>query len=170
MINTLSPLQLRLHCVTDKARRGESMNDEESTCVFCRIVSSGAPAQIICEDELSLSILDINPLAQGHCLVIPRRHVPWWHQLSVEETTSLFSLARATAERIMRALSPEFVTMYARGRRIPHTHIFLIPTYKGDPTDRHFNALEAFQEQASTLAGLRDGGALSRTADLLRQT
>ena len=146
------------------------MSDEKLDCVFCLIASSGAPAQIICENELSLSILDINPLAQGHCLVIPRRHVPWWHELTAEETASLFTLASATAKRIMKVFSPEFVTMYARGRRIPHTHLFLIPTYQGDPTDRHFNALEGFQEQASNLASLRDGGALSRTADLLRKT
>jgi histidine triad (HIT) family protein len=144
------------------------MSDGRSDCVFCRIASNSAPAQLVLENELSLSVLDINPLAQGHCLVIPRRHVPWWHQLSPEETTSLFSLAKDTAERIMKALSPEFVTMYARGRRIPHTHIFLIPTYKGDPTDRHFNALEGFQEQASALASLREERALTLTADLLR--
>jgi histidine triad (HIT) family protein len=145
------------------------MSDEKSDCVFCRIVSGGEPAQVILENELSLSILDINPLAQGHCLVIPRRHVPWWHQLTAQETASLFTLARATSRRIMKAFSPEFVTMYARGRRIPHTHIFLIPTYKGDPTDRHFNALEGFQEQASAMARLRDRGALYLTADLLRK-
>jgi histidine triad (HIT) family protein len=145
------------------------MSEEKPDCVFCRIASAGAPAQIILENELSLCILDINPLARGHCLVIPRRHVPWWHQLTEEETTSLFNLARDTAERIMKTLSPEFVTMYARGRRIPHTHLFLIPTYQGDPTDRHFNALEGFQEQASTLASLRDGRALSLTAALLRK-
>ena len=145
------------------------MGDEKSDCVFCRIASGGAPAQIILENDLSLSLLDINPLAQGHCLVIPRRHVPWWHQLTAEETTSLFSLARDTAGRIMKAFSPEFVTLYARGRRIPHTHIFLIPTYKGDPTDRHFNALEGFQEQASALAALREGKALALAADLLRK-
>jgi len=145
------------------------MSDEKSDCVFCRIVSGGEPAQVILENELSLSILDINPLAQGHCLVIPRRHVPWWHQLTAQETASLFTLARATSKRIMEVLSPEFVTMYTRGRRIPHTHVFLIPTYKGDPTDRHFNALEGFQEQAFALASLRDRGALFLTADLLRK-
>jgi len=145
------------------------MSDEKSDCVFCRIVSGDEPAQVIIENELSLALLDINPLAQGHCLVIPRRHVPWWHQLTAEETASLFTLARTTSKRIMKTFSPDFVTMYARGRRIPHAHIFLIPTYKGDPTDRHFNALEGFQEQASTLAGLRDRGALYLTADLLRK-
>ncbi|MCU0595911.1 MAG: HIT family protein [Desulfobacterota bacterium] len=145
------------------------MSDEKSDCVFCRIVSGSEPAQVILENEHSLSILDINPLAQGHCLVIPKRHVPWWHQLTAQENASLFTLARAASKRIMKVFSPEFVTMYARGRRIPHTHIFLIPTFKGDPTDRHFNALEGFQEQASTLAGLRDRGVLYMTAELLRK-
>jgi histidine triad (HIT) family protein len=145
------------------------MSDEKSNCTFCRIVSGGEPAQIILDNELSLSILDINPLARGHCLVIPKRHVPWWHEMTAQETASVFTLARATSRRIMKAFSPDLVTMYARGRRIPHTHIFLIPTYKGDPTDRHFNALEGFQEQASTVAGLRDRGALYLTADLLRK-
>jgi histidine triad (HIT) family protein len=145
------------------------MNDEESKCIFCRIVAGGEPAQIVLENELSLSILDINPLARGHCLVIPKRHVTWWHEMTAQETASVFTLARATSRRIMKVFSPEFVTLYARGRRIPHTHVFLVPTYKGDPTDRHFNALEGFQEQASALAGLRDRGALYLTADLLRK-
>jgi histidine triad (HIT) family protein len=145
------------------------MSDEKPDCVFCRIVSGGEPAQVILENEHALSILDINPLAQGHCLVIPKRHVPWWHQLTAQENASLFTLARATSKRIMKVFAPEFVTMYARGRRIAHTHIFLIPTFKGDPTDRHFNALEGFQEQAATLAGLRDRGVLVLTADLLRK-
>jgi histidine triad (HIT) family protein len=56
----------------------------------------------------------------------------------------------------MAAFQPEFVAMYVRGRRIPHTHVFLVPTSKGEPFDRHFNALEGFQEAAEALAGLRD--------------
>lgn len=145
------------------------MSEKELNCVFCRIVSGTAPAQVILENELSLSILDINPLSRGHCLVMPRRHVPWWHELTVEETASLFHLAKDTAGRMMKVFSPEFVTLYARGRRIPHTHIFLIPTFRGDPVDRYFNALEGFQEQASNLASLRSDGDLLRTAERLRK-
>lgn len=44
--------------------------------------------------------------------------------------------------------------MYARGRRIPHTHIFLVPTYKWDVLDRFFNPLELFQESPQDLAAL----------------
>ena len=62
----------------------------EEKCVFCDIVAGQAPAHIVFEDELSLGLLDINPLAEGHCLIIPKRHVPWWHDLTVEETRKSF--------------------------------------------------------------------------------
>lgn len=136
------------------------------SCVFCKIIRGEEPAHIIDEDELSMAILDINPLARGHCLVIPKRHVPWWHDLDEQEISSLFRLARSVSERIKRAFVPDFVAMYARGRRIPHTHIFLVPTYKGDPVDRFFNALEGFQESSAILASLRNE--LRETAEILR--
>ncbi|MGC8991407.1 MAG: HIT family protein, partial [Verrucomicrobiia bacterium] len=124
-------------------------------CVFCDIIAKRSPAYTVCEDELSMCILDINPFAKGHCLVIPKRHVPWWHDLTDEETASLFKMARRVANSIMREFKPDFVCMYARGRRIPHTHIFLVPTVSGDVLDRFFNALEGVQESPADLAELR---------------
>jgi len=132
------------------------MDRDTDGCVFCDIVAGRSPGFIVGQNELAMALLDINPLAAGHCLVIPRRHVPWWHDLSREETRVVFDLARETSERIVAAFEPEFVAMYVRGRRIPHTHVFLVPTSKGDPLDRHFNALEGFQEAAEALASLRD--------------
>jgi histidine triad (HIT) family protein len=111
-----------------------------------------------------LAILDIQPLAQGHCLVIPKRHVPWWHDLTEEEVSSLFRVAKAVAEKIMGSIKPDFVCMYARGRRIPHTHIFLVPSKKGDPLDRFFNALEGFQESAEALASLKGQDSMEETS------
>lgn len=141
---------------------------ENDSCIFCKIVAGQADAYKIYEDELSMAILDINPFSRGHCLVIPRRHVPWWHDLSEKEVESLFRTARTVADKIMKAYSPDFVAMYARGRRIPHTHIFLVPTYKGDPLDRFFNALEGFQEAPPTLTRLRDKSSMQETAESLR--
>jgi histidine triad (HIT) family protein len=140
---------------------------ENDSCIFCKIVAGQADAYRIYEDELSLAILDINPFSRGHCLVIPRRHVPWWHDLTEEEVESLFSVARTVADKIMKAYSPDFVAMYARGRRIPHTHIFLVPTYKGDPLDRFFNALEGFQEAPPALMKLREKSSMQETAERL---
>ncbi len=138
-------------------------------CVFCRIVAGREPARIVHEDELSLALLDINPLARGHCLVISKRHEPWWHDLSAGETASLFEVARVVSRKLMKAFQPDFVCMYARGRRIPHTHIFLIPSFAGDPLDRYFNALEGFQESPPELMGLREPGVMDATAELLRK-
>jgi histidine triad (HIT) family protein len=60
--------------------------------------------------------------------------------------------------------------MYARGRRIPHTHIFLVPTHKGDPLDRFFNALEGFQESPPQLMHLREEDSMEETAERLRSS
>jgi len=139
-------------------------------CIFCDIIEGIAPGSRIYEDELSLAILDINPFSKGHCLVIPKRHVPWWHELSLEENASLFRVAQTVAEKMMAALKPDFVCMYARGRRIPHTHIFLVPTYQGDVLDRFFNALELFQESPPALAALREEKSMEDVAKLLRDS
>jgi histidine triad (HIT) family protein len=143
---------------------------KEKSCVFCEIVAGRAKAHRIYEDDLSLAILDINPFSKGHCLVIPKRHVPWWHDLTEEEVESLFRVARAVSQKIMKAFSPDFVAIYARGRRIPHTHIFVVPTYGGDVLDRFFNALEGFQEATFELAKLKSEEELEEAADLLRST
>ncbi|MDD2756860.1 MAG: HIT family protein [Methanothrix sp.] len=137
-------------------------------CIFCDIIEGIAPGSRIYEDELSLAILDINPFSKGHCLVIPKRHVPWWHELTLEENASLFRVAQIVAEKMMATLKPDFVCMYARGRRIPHTHIFLVPTYQGDVLDRFFNALELFQESPPMLAALREEKSMDEVAKRLR--
>lgn len=141
----------------------------ETHCIFCAIAAGQAPAYRVFEDELSYAILDINPFTKGHCLVIPKRHVPWWHELTEAETTSLFNVARVVANQMMKVFKPDLVTLYARGRRIPHTHIFLVPTYGGDLLDRYFNALEKFQESPPELARLREPVAMAEIARLLRE-
>jgi len=141
----------------------------KNSCIFCDIIDEKAPCYKIYEDELSLAILDINPFSKGHCLVIPKRHVPWWHELSEEENASLFRVAKIIAEKMMKVLTPDFVCMYARGRRIPHTHIFLVPTYKGDVLDRFFNTLELFQESPQTLITLQEKHSMEKVAETLKK-
>lgn len=141
----------------------------ETKCVFCGIIAGRSPARIVHENELSMAILDIHPYTKGHCLVIPKRHVPWWHELTAAETQSLFELAREVGAKMMKALKPEFVCMYARGRRIPHTHIFLVPTFAGDVLDRFFNALEKFQESPEELARLKSEESMDEAARLLKE-
>ena len=137
-------------------------------CAFCDIVAGKSPAHVVAENDLSMCILDIHPYTKGHCLVISKRHVLWWHELTDEENTSLFKLAKDMAGRMMEKFNPDFVFLYARGRRIPHTHLFLVPTYGGDVLDRFFNALENFQESPQMLAKLKEPDAMAEAAALLK--
>jgi histidine triad (HIT) family protein len=146
------------------------VQEPEKNCVFCDIVAEKAPAHIIEQDDLSMCILDIHPYTKGHCLVISKRHVPWWHELTDEENASLFKLSKTVANRMMDKFNPDFVFLYARGRRIPHTHLFLIPTFSGDVLDRFFNALENFQESPQMLAKLKEPATMADAAQLLRET
>ena len=139
-------------------------------CIFCDIVAGKSPAHIIDEDNLTLCILDVHPYTKGHCLVIPKRHVPWWHELTDEENAALFRMAKTVGNRMMEKFNPDFVFLYARGRRIPHTHLFLIPTYSGDVLDRFFNALENFQESPQALAKLKEPAEMEDAAQLLKKT
>lgn len=146
------------------------VQEPEKNCVFCDIVAEKAPAHIIDQDDLSMCILDIHPYTKGHCLVISKRHVPWWHELTDEENASLFKLSKTVANRMMDKFNPDFVFLYARGRRIPHTHLFLIPTFSGDVLDRFFNALENFQESPQMLAKLKEPAAMAEALQILRKT
>jgi histidine triad (HIT) family protein len=146
------------------------MSVSDGGCIFCEIVAGRAPAHIVAEDELSLCLLDINPFTEGHCLVVSKRHVPWWHDLREDEVISLFRMAKRIANRMQRAYTPEFVCLYARGRRVPHTHVFLVPTAKGDVLDGFFNALERFQESPERLASLKSRDSLAAARDRIAET
>ncbi len=141
---------------------------EQNECAFCDIIAGKAKAYKIYEDELSMCILDIHPYTKGHCLVLSKRHVPWWHELTDEENASLFKVAKIVSNKMMSTYKPDFIFLYARGRRIPHTHLFLIPTYHGDVLDRFFNALENFQEAPQMLAKLKEPVEMEEAAKLLK--
>jgi histidine triad (HIT) family protein len=145
------------------------MAEAEGNCIFCEIVAGRAHAWRVYENEHALVILDIQPFTAGHCLVLSKRHVQFWHDLTGAESASVFEAAHRVAGRLQRALEPDFVCMYARGRRIPHTHVFLVPSFSGDVLDRFFNALEGFQESPDHLVEIKQAEVMERTARLLRE-
>src|SRR5260370_42655611 len=128
------------------------MSQKGPGCAFCGIVAGRGPAHIIEEDDSSLCLVDISPLSEGHCLVVSKRHVPWWHDLDDDETVSLFRMARRIANRLGGAFAPDFVRLYARGRRIAHTHLFLVPRRKVGLLDGVVHVMALFREAALELA------------------
>jgi histidine triad (HIT) family protein len=144
------------------------MARRKASCVFCEIVAGRGPAHRVAENKRALAILDIFPYSPGHTLVLSKRHVPFWHDLTAGEAADVFALAHRVARKLKTAFDPEFVCLMARGRRIPHTHVFLVPTAPGDVLDRYFNGLEKVQEGSEELAPLRDHASREKAARSLR--
>ncbi len=101
-------------------------------CVFCQIVAGKLKAWKIFENDTAIAILDTNPAAEGHCLVVPKRHVRFWHDLSDADTATTFSVAKTVAKRIKEVFKPDFVCIFVRGGRVSHAHIVLFPSHEGD--------------------------------------
>ena len=137
-------------------------------CVFCQIVAGKAPAHRVGENARALAVLDIYPWSQGHTLVLSKRHVPFWHQLTSREAADVFELTHRVGRRLARVFDPEFVWLMARGRRIPHTHVFVVPTHPGDALDRRFTGLENVQELSEELAPLRRHSSRAAAARRIR--
>ena len=106
------------------------MHDEE--CVFCKIVREELPSWKIIENDAAIGILDLTPTAEGHCLIIPKKHVRYWHDLSPAEIAALFTTAKAVAQKVKEVYAPSFVCVFIRGGRVKHTHVVLFPSFEGD--------------------------------------
>jgi histidine triad (HIT) family protein len=126
--------------------------DESAACIFCKMMKGEESCRKLYEDENTLSILDIgqmalNPdtgeLVRGRCLVIPKRHVIWFYELEDEELGKLFIATKSVIGKINRAFNPDFVTIFLRGQRVPHAHIILQPSFKGDAMENTFKVLSS---------------------------
>lgn len=69
-------------------------------CVFCAIVQGTQKGNRVYEDEHVVAFLDHKPLLQGHCLVVPREHVPTFTDLPAALVAPLFGVVRAAVDRI----------------------------------------------------------------------
>lgn len=106
-------------------------------CVFCRIIEGGAPGEVVAADDHTVAFLDINPVVDGHTLVVPRRHVRDLFELDDEEAGPLLRAARVVAERLSAALNADGVNLYqangaAAAQSVFHLHLHVLPRHHGD--------------------------------------
>jgi len=98
------------------------------TTIFTRIINGEIPGTFVHKDEACVAFMSINPMADGHVLVIPRDEVEHWVDLSPYIASHLFEVSH----RISRALSVAFpcekVGLIIAGYEVNHSHIHLIPT------------------------------------------
>lgn len=103
-------------------------------CPFCNIVAGKAPARKVFEDEHTMAILDLHPISRGHCLVIPKRHIVWFTDIEPQDNIAgpFLRTCYLVARKIKHAFDCEYVTMLIRGTRVPHLHMLLVPTIRGE--------------------------------------
>ena len=95
--------------------------------IFSRIVAGEIPSYKVAEDENNYAFLDINPVAPGHTLVIPKKEVDYIFDLSDEDYASLQMFAKRVAEAMKRAMPCSRIGVTVMGMEVPHPHIHLIP-------------------------------------------
>lgn len=95
--------------------------------IFSKIVAGEIPSYKVAEDEQFYAFLDINPLAKGHTLVIPKREVDYFFDLTDEEIGAMQIFAKRVAGGIKRAFPCIKVGQAVLGLEVPHAHIHLVP-------------------------------------------
>lgn len=95
--------------------------------IFSRIVAGEIPCYKVAEDENYFAFLDINPVAKGHTLVIPKKEVDYIFDLDDETYSGLMTFARRVARAMQEVIECQRIGVAVMGLEVPHTHIHLIP-------------------------------------------
>lgn len=123
------------------------MADEQEQCVFCNIIAGKIPASKLYEDDKVIAVLDINPGASGHLLLIPKKHTSIMPQLDEDISSHMGMVAKQLSRALIRALNIEGTSIFVAngalaGQRAPHVLMHIIPRAKGDNIDLDLPAIK----------------------------
>ncbi|CCX67559.1 histidine triad domain protein [Prevotella sp. CAG:1058] len=95
--------------------------------IFSKIAAGEIPSYKCAENDKFYAFLDINPLAKGHTLVIPRREVDYFFDMTDDELAEMIVFAKQVAVAIKKAFPCRKVGMAVLGLEVAHAHIHLVP-------------------------------------------
>ncbi len=128
--------------------------------IFTRIVNGEIPCYKVAEDDNFLAFLDINPLQEGHTLVIPKKEVNYIFDLDEELHAGLWNFARKIGKAIEKVVPCRRIGITVIGLEVPHAHIHLIPLQAMHDMDFRKPKLsytpEGFKEIAERISGAID--------------
>ena len=109
----------------------------DEDCLFCQIVDGQLPSRTVYEDETTLAFLDVNPLAPGHTLVIPKDHCHRVQDCDAALAGDVFATVAAVAPAIEAAVDAPATTIAvnngeAAGQEVPHAHVHVVPRWEDD--------------------------------------
>ncbi|MGD8512426.1 MAG: HIT family protein [Deltaproteobacteria bacterium] len=106
-------------------------------CIFCKIVSGEIPSVKVYEDDTVFAFMDINPLSDGHLLVIPKAHAGTIQEITEADFVAVMSATHKLAAAVQKALSPAGINLMqlngkAANQVVPHLHMHIVPRWSGD--------------------------------------
>lgn len=107
---------------------------EES--IFTKIIRGDIPCHKVYEDDKTFAFLDINPLSDGHVLVIPKKQVDKIYDLDDETYTALFDTVKKVCNRIQEVIGVR-TGMVVEGLEVPHAHVHVVPMYDSEVLRLH---------------------------------
>lgn len=121
--------------------------------IFTKIIKGEIPCRKVYEDDAVIAFLDINPLSNGHVLVVPKEQIDLLWDLDNETYTHLWQTAKTIAKAIQDELNPLRVGVVVEGLDVPHAHIHLVPLYDRDTLQlRHDYPVDTTDERLDTIA------------------
>ena len=95
--------------------------------IFSRIIQGEIPCYKVAEDQFHIAFLDIQPVAPGHVLVVPKKEVDYLFDLESSEYAKLWALTHKVAIGMKKAIPCKRIGVTVIGLEVPHTHIHLVP-------------------------------------------
>ncbi|MBQ8272736.1 MAG: HIT family protein [Tidjanibacter sp.] len=120
--------------------------------IFSKIAQGEIPSYKVAENENYYAFLDINPLAEGHTLVIPKREEDYIFDLTDDELAGMVKFAKSIAQRQKEVFGCKKVAMIVLGLEVPHAHIHLIPMNNEADVDFRKPKLQLTTEEFSVIA------------------
>lgn len=125
-------------------------------CLFCKIVSGEIPAEKVWEDESFMAIVDIKPVNLGHLLLIPKTHSTNLLDMSEELLSQVGPRLQTLAKAVKVATQADGINIgmnneAAAGQLIMHTHLHIIPRFKGDGFE-HWHGQEVTADDLKTIS------------------
>ena len=120
--------------------------------IFSKIAAGESPSYKCAEDEQFYAFLDINPLAKGHTLVIPRREVDYIFDMEDDEIAAFQVFAKKVAVALKKAFPCKKVAQVVLGLEVPHAHIHLIPMNSEGDVDFRKEKLQLSSEEMADIA------------------
>ena len=103
--------------------------------IFCKIIKGEIPAKKIYEDEVVMVILDVNPISNGHSLIIPMKHYNDLYDIDNDTLIHIMDVARKISDELTEKLHCDGITLEQNNgiaQEVKHYHLHVIPKYKYD--------------------------------------